>query len=129
MTSRNNVKIRKLENNVSNNASNKSSLKKTYFTNTSAKLEEGLSHLLNTKPEHHIKVLDLELVIHKAIIEADAPVEISSRLLDKLKENSNSPVALMSYIYAFILCNKDQGVIEYGTTTKKLDLVNRKNHY
>ena len=102
MNSRNNVKIRKLENNVSNNASNKSSLKKTYFTNTSAKLEEGLSHLLNTKPEHHIKVLDLELVINKALIEAGAPIEISRRILDKLEENRNSPVALMSYMYGFI---------------------------
>lgn len=129
MNSRNNVTIRKLENNVSNNDSNKSRLKKTYFTNTSDKLEEGLNHLLNTKPEHHIKVLDLELIINKAIIEAGAPIEISSRLLEKLEENSNSPVALMSYIYAFILRNKNQGVIEYGTTTKKLDLVNRKNHY
>jgi len=125
MNSRNNVKIRRIENNVSN----KSSLKKTDFTNTSIKLEKALNHLLNTKPEQHIKVLDLELVINEAIIEADAPVEISSRLLDKLKENSNSPVALMSYIYAFILRNKNQGVIEYGTTTKKLDLINRKNHY
>ena len=129
MTSRNNVKIRKLENNASNNASNKSSLKKTYFTNTSAKLEEGLSHLLNTKPEHHIKVLDLELVINEALIEADAPIEINNRLLGKLKENSNSPVALMHYIYAFILRNKNQGVIEYGSTTKNLDLINRENHY
>jgi len=129
MNSRNNVKIRRIENNVSNNVSNKSSLKKTDFTNTSIKLEKALNHLLNTKPEQHIKVLDLELVINEAIIEADAPVEISSRLLDKLKENSNSPVALMSYIYAFILRNKNQGVIEYGTTTKKLDLINRKNHY
>ena len=129
MTSRNNVKIRKLENNVSNNASNKSSLKKTYFTNTSDKLEEGLSHLLNIKPEQHIKVLDLELVINEALIEADAPVEISSRLLDKLEENSNSSIALMSYIYSFILRSKNQGVIEDGTTTKNLDLINRKNHY
>ena len=129
MNSRNNVKIRKLENNVSNNASNKSSLKKTYFTNTSDKLEEGLSHLLNTKPEHHIKVLDLELVINKAIIEAGAPIEISRRILDKLEENRNSPVALMSYIYGFILRSKNQGVLEAGSTTNKLDLINRKNHY
>ena len=129
MNSRNNVKIRRIENNVSNNVSNKTSLKKTDFTNTSIKLEKALNHLLNTKPEQHIKVLDLELVINEAIIEADVPVEISSSLLDKLKENSNSPVALMSYIYAFILRNKNQGVIEYGTTTKKLDLINRKNHY
>ena len=129
MTSINNVKIRKLGNNVSSNASNKSSLKKTDFTNISIKLEEKLNHLLNSKAEHRIKVLDLELVINKAIIEAAAPIEISKRLLDKLEENRNSPIALMSYIYSFILRNKNQGVIEYGSTTKKLDLINRGNHY
>ena len=129
MTSINNVKIRKLGNNVSSNASNKSSLKKTDFTNISIKLEEKLNHLLNSKAEHRIKVLDLELVINEAIIEAAAPIEISKRLLDKLEENSNSPIALMSYIYGFILRSKNQGVISYGTTTKKLDLVNRKYHY
>ena len=129
MTSKNNVKIRKLGNNVSSNASNKSSLKKTDFTNISIKLEEKLNHLLNSKAEHRIKVLDLELVINEAIIEAAAPIEISKRLLDKLEENRNSTIALMSYIYGFILRSKNQGVIEYGTTTKKLDLINRGNHY
>ena len=129
MTSINNVKIRKLGNNVSSNASNKSSLKKTDFTNISIKLEEKLNHLLSSKAEHRIKVIDLELVINEAIIEAAAPIEISKRLLDKLEENSNSPIALMSYIYSFILRNKNQGIIEYGTTTKKLDLINRGNHY
>ena len=129
MTSINNVKIRKLGNNVSSNASNKSSLKKTDFTNISIKLEEKLNHLLNSKALHRIKVIDLELVINEAIIEAAAPIEISKRLLDKLEENSNSPIALMSYIYSFILRNKNQGIIEYGTTTKKLDLINRGNHY
>ena len=129
MTSINNVKIRKLGNNVSSNASNKSSLKKTDFTNISIKLEEKLNHLLNSKAEHRIKVLDLELVINEAIIEAAAPIEVNKRLLDKLEENRNSPIALMSYIYGFILRSKNQGVIEDGTTTKKLDLINRGNHY
>ena len=129
MNSTNNVKIRKLGNNVSSNASNKSSLKKTDFTNISIKLEEKLNHLLNSKAEHRIKVIDLEPVINEAIIEAAAPIEISKRLLDKLEENRNSPIALMSYIYSFILRSKNQGVIEYGTTTKKLDLINRKNYY
>ena len=116
-------------NNVSSNASNKSSLKKTDFTNISIKLEEKLNHLLNSKAEHRIKVIDLELVINEAIIEAAAPIEISKRLLDKLEENRNSTIALMSYIYGFILRSKNQGVIEDGTTTKKLDLINRGNHY
>ena len=129
MNSKNNVKIRKLENNVSNNYFNKSNLKKTDFTKISDKLEEGLNHLLNTKPEQHIKILDLELVINKAIVETDVPTEISKRLLDKLEENRNSTIALMSYIYGFILRSKNQGVIEDGTTTKKLDLINRGNHY
>ena len=129
MNSANNVKIRKLEDNVSNNVSNKSNLKKTDFTNISIKLEERLNHLLSSKALHRIKVIDLELVINEAIIEAAAPIEISKRLLDKLEENRNSTIALMSYIYGFILRSKNQGVIEYGTTTKKLDLINRGNHY
>jgi len=130
MTSRNNIKVRKLkENHSSNNTSSKSNLKKTDFTDTSTKLEKGLNHLLNTKPEKQIRVLDLELVINKAIIEAGAPIEISRRILDKLEENRNSPVALMSYIYGFILRSKNQGVLEAGSTTNKLDLINRKNHY
>ena len=130
MTSRNNIKVRKLkENHSSNNTSSKSNLKKTDFTDTSTKLEEGLNHLLNTKPEKQIRVLDLELVINKAIITAGAPIEISRRILDKLEENRNSPVALMSYIYGFILRSKNQGVLEAGSTTNKLDLINRKNHY
>ena len=130
MTNRNNIKVRKLkENHSSNNTSSKSNLKKTDFTDTSTKLEEGLNHLLNTKPEKQIRVLDLELVINKAIIEAGAPIEISRRILDKLEENRNSPVALMSYIYGFILRSKNQGVLEAGSTTNKLDLINRKNHY
>ena len=130
MTNRNNIKVRKLkENHSSNNTSSKSNLKKTDFTDTSTKLEKGLNHLLNTKPEKQIRVLDLELVINKAIIEAGAPIEISRRILDKLEENRNSPVALMSYIYGFILRSKNQGVLEAGSTTNKLDLINRKNHY
>ena len=127
MNCTNNVKIRKLGNNVSSNASNKSSLKKTDFTNISIKLEEKLNHLLNSKAEHRIKVLDLELVINEAIIEAAAPIEVNKRLLDKLEENRNSTIALMSYIYGFILRSKNQGVIEYGSSTKKLDLINRNN--
>ena len=129
MNSKNNVKIRKLENNVSNNYFNKSNLKKTDFTNISDKLEEGLNHLLNTKNEHHIQVIDLEIVINKAIVETDVPAEISKQVNRKLEENRNSPIALMSYIYSFILRNKNQGIIEYGSSTKKLDLINRGNHY
>ena len=130
MTSRSNIKMIKLkENHSANNSSSKSNLKKTDFTDTSTKLEEGLNKLLKTKPEKQIRVLDLELVINKALIEAGAPIEISRRILDKLEENRNSPVALMSYMYGFILCNKNQGVIEAGSTTDKLDLINRKNHY
>ena len=129
MTSINNVKIRKLGDNVSNNVSNKSNLKKTDFTKISDKLEEGLNHLLNTKNEHHIQVIDLEIVINKAIVETDVPAEISKQVNRKLEENRNSPIALMSYIYSFILRSKNQGVIEYGSSTKKLDLINRGNHY
>ena len=126
--SSNKIKVRKLKENQSAVSYDSSSLKKANFTDVSAKLEEELNHLLKTKPEKQIRVLDLELVINKALIEADVPEAINRRVLDKLKENSNSPVALMSYIYGFILVSKNQGVIN-KSTTDKLDLINRKNHY
>ena len=128
MTNRNNIRVRKIkENHSNNNASNKSKLKKKDFINISAKLEDGLNHLLNIKPENQIRVIDLKIIINEAIIKTDVPIEISSLLIEKLEENSNSTVALMSYIYSFILRSKNQGVIKYGTITKKLDLINRKN--
>lgn len=127
--SSNKIKVRKLkENHSACDSSSNSNLKKANFTDVSAKLEEKLNHLLKSKPEKQIRVIDLELIINKALIEADAPEAINRRVLDKLGENSNSPVALMSYIYGFILRSKNQGVID-GSTTDKLDLINRKNHY
>lgn len=86
------------------------SIRKADFIVFSDALETGLQEYLSRVK--HISVKGLTQVVETALIKSSAKESIRASVRDRLAEKSNSSKLILSYLYSYLLCNKNQGVIK-----------------
>ena len=87
------------------------SIRKEDFIIFSQALEEGLQQYLD-KEEDSGSVKGLHKVVVEALDKSSAKESIRAIVLDRLAEKNNSSKLILSYLYDYILCNKNQRVIK-----------------
>ena len=73
-------------------------------------LEEELQHYLSNVK--NISVVGLKNVVVKSLDKSSAKESIRVSVLNIMEEKSNSSKLLLSYLYDYLLCNKNQRVIK-----------------
>lgn len=86
------------------------SIRKEDFIVFSKALEAGLQKYLHK--ESSISVRGLNQVVENALNKSSAKQSIRAIVLDRVAEKSNSSKLLLSYLYSYLLCNKNQRVIK-----------------
>ena len=86
------------------------SIRKEDFIVFSNALEAGLRKYLNK--ESNISVTGLNKVVEDALNNSSAKQSIRASVLNRIAEKSNSSKLLLSYLYDYLLCNKNQRVIK-----------------
>ena len=86
------------------------SIRKEDFIVFSNALEAGLQKYLNK--ESNISVTGLNKVVEDALNNSSAKQSIRSSVLNRIAKKSNSSKLLLSYLYDYLLCNKNQRVIK-----------------
>ena len=86
------------------------SIRKEDFIVFSNALEAGLQKYL--RKESNISVTGLNKVVEDALNNSSAKPSIRASVLNRIAEKSNSSKLLLSYLYDYLLCNKNQRVIK-----------------
>ena len=86
------------------------SIRKEDFIVFSNALEAGLQKYLSK--ESNISVTGLNKVVEDALNNSSAKQSIRSSVVNRMAEKSNSSKLLLSYLYDYLLCNKNQRVIK-----------------
>ena len=85
-------------------------IRKEDFIVFSKALETELQHYLSNVK--NISVSGLKNVVIKALNNSSAKQSIRASVLNRIAEKSNSSKLLLSYLYDYLLCNKNQRVIK-----------------
>ena len=91
-------------------SSAKKSIRKEDFIVFSKALEAGLQKYLSKGS--NISVKGLNQVVENALNKSSAKQSIRTIVLDRVAEKNNSSKLLLSYLYSYLLCNKNQRVIK-----------------
>ena len=103
--------IRKIAPAYKSSANNNThSIRKEDFIVFSKALEKELQHYLSKVP--NISVVGLKNVVIKALNNSSAKQSIRASVLNRVADKSNSSKLLLSYLYDYLLCTKNQRVIK-----------------